>query len=117
MRCSRMLRTELRDAILLRTTIYEYGTRKLVLSLSSRTKRPLQCGTAADQSAPENEQGGDEPPARGRIQSPSATDKATRDAFGTNLRAPGRVGPRAQMQGHGRLDRGGREDGEGRSRR
>src|SRR5216110_32024 len=59
--------------------------------LSSRIKRPLQCGTAADQSAPENEQGGDEPPALGRIQSPSATDKATRDAFGTNLRALGRV--------------------------
>src|SRR5436190_19524694 len=117
MRCSRMLRTNLRDAILLRTTIYGYGTGNLVRSLSSRTKRPLQCGTAAHQSAPENEQGGDEPPALGRIQSPSATDKATRDAVGTNLRALGRVAPRTEMRGNGGLDRGGREDGEGTSRR
>src|SRR5439155_23978856 len=117
MRCSRMLRTNLRDAILLRTAIYEYATRNLVRPLSSRTERPLQCGTAAHQSAPENEQGGDEPPALGGIQSPSATDKATRDAVGTNLRTLGRVGPRTEMRGHGRLDRGGRQDGEGTSRR
>src|SRR5437763_16913416 len=117
MRCSRMLRTELRDAILLRTAIYEYGTRNLVRSLPSRTKRPLQCGTAADQSAPENEQGGDKPPTLGRIQSPSATDKATRDAFGTNLRALGRVAPRAEMRGSGSLDSGGRQVGLGTSRR
>src|SRR6266513_6236814 len=97
MRWSRKLQTELRDAILLRTAIYEYGTRKLVRSLSSRNKRPLQRGTAADQSAPENEQGGDKPPALGRIRSPSATDKATCDAFGTNLRTFGRVGARAEM--------------------
>src|SRR5437763_11541529 len=117
MRCSRMLRTELRDAILLRTTIYGYGTGNLVRSLSSRTKRPLQCGTAADQSTPENEQGGDEPPAFGRVQSASATDKRTCEAFGTNLRALGRVEPRTEMRGHGRLDRRGRQDGQGRCRR
>src|SRR3954452_19202306 len=97
--------------------IHEYGTRNLIRSLSSRTKRPLQCGTAADQSAPENEQGGVEPPAFGRIQSASATDKRTRETFGTNLRAPGGVEPRTGMRGHGRLDRGGRQYGKGRCRR
>src|SRR3954463_7393601 len=100
-----MLRTKLPHSIVIQAAIYEYGTRNVVRPLSSRTKRPLQCGTAADQSAPENEQGGNEPPAFGRIQSAPATDKGTREAFGTNLRALGGVRPRTEMRGHGRVDR------------